>query len=162
MRHTIAEDTPRKGEGGFTLMEVLIVAGIIGILGATAILSTSAYRLKAEYSAIQTTLRFIMDAEEIYYLDNDEFYPQDGTIEIPQGTRMGIPEINYTFPSGHKHRYLIYGLNRTVGGSTENHSYITIYSDFDFNYNGTNDMFVAVTEIQNGEKIFYRQINQYQ
>ena len=162
MRHRMTEDSPLKGDGGFTLMEVLIVAGIIGILGATALLSTSAYRLKAEYSAIQTTLRFIMDGQEIYYVDNGEFYPQDGTIEIPQGTSMNIPEINYTFPDGHKHRYLIYGLNRTVGGLTENHSYITVYSDFDFNYNGVNDMFVAVTELQNGEKIHYREIYQYQ
>lgn len=55
---------------GFTLIEVLVVASIIGILAAIAIPSLAGSRRSAYQAACIKALRSLTDAEEMYYRDN--------------------------------------------------------------------------------------------
>lgn len=56
--------------GGFTLIEVLVVASIIGILAAIAVPSLGGSRRSALEAACVKSLRSITDAQEMYYRDN--------------------------------------------------------------------------------------------
>lgn len=54
---------------GFTLVEVLVVASIIGILAAIAIPSLTGSRKSALQAACVKSLRSITDAQEMHYRD---------------------------------------------------------------------------------------------
>jgi prepilin-type N-terminal cleavage/methylation domain-containing protein len=54
---------------GFTLVEVLVVASIIGILAAIAIPSLGGSRKSAYEAACVKSLRSVTDAEEMHYRD---------------------------------------------------------------------------------------------
>ena len=58
---------------GFTLIEVLVVASIIGILAAIAIPSLAGSKKSAYEAACLKSLRSITDAEEMYYRDNYQY-----------------------------------------------------------------------------------------
>lgn len=150
------------GDGGFTLIELIITIAILGVLTAISIPTFSSYRMKAEYIAVQSILRFLMDAEEIYFIEKDEFYPNSGSINIPKGQASSIPELAYTFSSGHKHRFIIYGRNIKRPNRTVNMYYVEVRADYDFNRNGRNDRFRYTTLIRNGKEISYRELRQFQ
>ncbi len=59
----------RKEQGGFTLIELMIVIAIIGILAAIAIPQFSAYKNRSYNTAVQTDLRNAATAQEAYYVD---------------------------------------------------------------------------------------------
>ena len=145
---------------GFTLIEVITTLAIVGVLAAISVPNMKAYLLKTEYTALDTVMKFLMRAEEIYYAEEDEFFPQQGTINIPKGVKVSVPELSYTFPEGHNHRYVIYGLNRDFGAFKIRYYYILIYSDFDFNGNGQNDLFMAITYILNNNYVYQRWVRQ--
>jgi len=59
----------QKGENGFTLIELIIVVGIIGVLAAIAIPQFSAYRTRSFNSNAMADLRNAASAQEAYHVD---------------------------------------------------------------------------------------------
>jgi len=63
----------RKGEKGFTLIELMIVIAIIGILAAIAIPQFTAYRQRGFNAAMQSDLRNAATAQEALYTDSQTY-----------------------------------------------------------------------------------------
>jgi prepilin-type N-terminal cleavage/methylation domain-containing protein len=137
---------------GFTLVEIVIVIAILGILAAISIPNFRIYKEKAELASMLTTLKYLMDGEDLYFLDNNAFF----AVNIPSGTAKEVPELAYSFPDGHKNRYRI----RTINNRRRNRYIITVFCDFDSNGNGRDDRFTATTDIRRGEVRKNREIVQ--
>ena len=133
----------KNASRGFTLVEILIVLGIMGILASISIPNFRSYMEKAELASMQTTLKYLMDGEDFYFLENDAFF----AVNVPSGTAKEIPELGYNFPDGHKNRYRI----QVNNNKRRNRYVITAYCDFDSNGNGKDDRFTATTDIRRGE-----------
>ena len=146
MSHHMTHDGLRKRQGGFSFVELLTTLIILGVLASISIPNLMRYLRRAEYVALQSTLGFLMDGEEAYFMEKEEFFPESGTISIAQGTGMSLPELLYSFPNGHRHRYVMRGFNESEPKDYR----IIVFSDFDFNENGQNDQFIA--RINNGER----------
>ena len=128
---------------GFTLVEIMISLAILGILASISIPNYRIYRDKAEVASMLTTLKYLMDGEDFYFLENDAFF----AVNIPSGTAKDVPELAYSFADGHKNRYRI----RVINNRRRNRYIITVYCDFDSNGNGRDDRFTATTDIRRGE-----------
>jgi type IV pilus assembly protein PilA len=63
----------RRGQKGFTLIELMIVIAIIGILAAIAIPQFAAYRKRAQDSAAKSALKNLATAQENYYVQNNRY-----------------------------------------------------------------------------------------
>jgi prepilin-type N-terminal cleavage/methylation domain-containing protein len=146
---------------GFTLIELLTTIAIVGVLSSISVSTFNSYRLKAEYVVLQTTVRFLMNAQDIYLLDNGKFYPERGNVHIRTGESVNIPELLYKFPAGHKHDYTIYGRNIDNRGQQINMYYIEVRADYDFDGNGREDRFRFTTLIRDGDIISNREFRQY-
>jgi prepilin-type N-terminal cleavage/methylation domain-containing protein len=66
-----------KRQGGFTLIEIMVVITILGILGATAIPFYRTWRERSMAAEARIMVKQIFDAEIAYYLDKNNFYPID-------------------------------------------------------------------------------------
>lgn len=60
---------PKRGEKGFTLIELMIVIAIIGILAAIAIPQFSNYRKRAADAAALSDAKNLATAQEVYHTD---------------------------------------------------------------------------------------------
>ena len=147
---------------GFTLIEMMISIAIIGILAAISIPNYLSFRQKAEFAALQHTLQFLMDAQDIYFAENNTFYPDNGRINIRPGRTRRMPELNYTIGPNHKHRFIIRGRNRTNGRGRRINSYwIEVRSDYDFDGNGRKDRVRYTTLFLDGKLVSQRAFRQY-
>ena len=101
---------------GFTLIELMIVAAIIGLLAAIAIPKFSNLVIKAREAAIRGQIGSIRSAINIYYADNAGIYPAvDGFFELNSLVPRyidAVPAITIpTNPGAHPANNLV-----TVGG----------------------------------------------
>ena len=98
----------RRG-AGFTLIELMVVIAIMGILSATAVQCYRMMRHRACGSEATCILRQLLDGEIMYYLENEEFFPDVGdTIVIFHDDLPSKAEIaqvkgalNVAVPVGH-------------------------------------------------------------
>ena len=95
--------TPLFNNGGFTLIELLVVVLIIGILAAVAVPQYQKAVYKSRATEAMMMLKAIGEAQEVYYLANNE-YTNDISkldVEIPSDlitTESGIfPENSYKY-----------------------------------------------------------------
>ncbi len=81
-----------KNEKGFTLIELMIVIGIIGILAAIAIPQFTAYRTRSYNAAANADLRNLSTAQEAYYADHLAYCDSVGRLSVTYGaiTSKGV------------------------------------------------------------------------
>ncbi len=139
---------------GFTLVEVVIVIGIIGILAAVAVPIMSTFTKRDEYRSLMATLDQLLDAEDSYYIVNNSFYPENfGTINRNSGEAVDIPGLDFNFKTNQKHRYRILTINQTIGNIKFNICYTYVWADADYNGNGMNDYYIVMSQFQNGKPL---------
>lgn len=69
---------PRKGEEGFTLVELLIVIVILGILAAVVVFAVSGITDRGQVNACKTDLSNLRAAEEAYFSTNSTYINESG------------------------------------------------------------------------------------
>lgn len=77
----------RRSVWGFTLIELLIVVAIIGILAAIAVPNFLNAQIRAKVSRVQSDIRALAQAHEMYNLDNNT-YPPESEDNIFTGKRV--------------------------------------------------------------------------
>jgi len=97
-----------KRQEGFTMVELLVVVGITGILMATAVPVYRTWQGRAYGSEAAIMIKQILDAEILYYLEHDKFYPDQSDILIlhkydPDHANVKDIEekLNIIVPTGH-------------------------------------------------------------
>ena len=80
----------KEPEGGFTLLELLVVVAIIGILSSVAIPSYRDYKKRARATKVVGELRNFASALFAYYADELQF-PPDNHEAIPVGMEGLLP-----------------------------------------------------------------------
>ena len=71
LRRQVLKNSIKKYLNGFTLVEILIVVVIVGILAAIAIPTYYSYVRKGYATEAKTQMKNIVQASEIYKMEND-------------------------------------------------------------------------------------------
>jgi len=104
---------------GFTLIEVIVVIAILGLLAASALPLFATYRQRASGAEAQAMVKQILEAQIIYYLEHNSFFPDNATYiithpggETPGGAQDEIKDnLNVVIPTGHRLDFSITGIN---------------------------------------------------
>ena len=83
----------KSNERGFSLVELMIVVGIIGVLATLAVPKFQAFQAKARSAEAKTMLNHIYTLEEAYKLDNNSY------LDFASYGRQAAGALNCTVPT---------------------------------------------------------------
>jgi prepilin-type N-terminal cleavage/methylation domain-containing protein len=78
---------PRRG---FTLIELLITVVVIGVLAGIAIPKLNGSRRKAYIATMQSDLRNLVSAEEVFYSDSSRYTEQIANLNVRPSTDVAL------------------------------------------------------------------------
>ena len=70
-----------KNERGFSLVELMVSVGIIGVMSSVAVPKYQKFRANAAQSEAQANLSSIYTLQQLYFTEND-FYAADGELDF--------------------------------------------------------------------------------
>lgn len=112
----------QKKQGGFTLVELLVVIVVIGILAAIVVPKLSGAKEAANQASCKSNLRLIQTGLAQYYAKNDDKYPEDQ--EAFTAENLGINEKALKCPAdGSAYTYDVDGDGYTVTCPNEKHNF---------------------------------------
>ena len=88
--------TRMKNEGGFSLVELMVAVGIIGVMSSVAVPKYQKFTANAAQSEAQATLSSVYTLQQLYFTENGRY----GT-----GFGSSAGNIGYTFPANSKYLY---------------------------------------------------------
>ena len=104
-----------RGQAGYTLLELLVVMGILAVLTAIATPQVMGYFNKAKAESVQLQIQNINTALELYYMENGTYPSSDeglrALVEAPaDAPRWNGPYLKQTQalsdPWGHPYQYV--------------------------------------------------------
>lgn len=81
---------PGPGRPGFTLLELLVVTLMLGILAAIALPIYQGFRERAAIGALQTELRTLRNAQELYFAENEGYTDDLARLEYSPGEDVEV------------------------------------------------------------------------
>lgn len=94
----------KRGNKGFTLIELMIVIAIIAILAAILVPNFLRARQQSQLSSCQSNLKNIATACEMYSVDNNGHYPTKIAMLVPSYLRQ-VPQCPATAGSSYETNY---------------------------------------------------------
>jgi len=114
----------RKGQEGFTLIELMVVVIIIGVLAAVVVPRFSGQTEKARIAAAKAELASMKTIIDIYYVENDSYPDEDDIGDVLEESGINWPVED---PWGHNYTYEVDNDNAEYsiyGGPDNNGEYV--------------------------------------
>ncbi len=140
-----------EDEHGFSLIEMIAALAIMSILIGVSTVNYDGVKRRAQISAIETILYQLIDAEELYFAEHDEYWPANRTVKRHPDDSTPLEELDFVFPTPQPYLYIIRGVDRVNrSGQRLEAFYIRIEAPFDYDGNNRPDRFQIGVLIKDG------------